>query len=144
MDPDSEGNTDSHPISTQGYHLHNSQFCKKGQAEANVPSSSAYPVSIFHSGPRCVQKGLGTDMARCCSAQAASGLSLSSSPSKWDLVEPVPSVADSHHIDADPYPACHHDADPDPASHFDADADPDPDFHFDANPDPDPSFQIKP
>jgi hypothetical protein len=40
MDPDSEGNTDSHPISTQGYHLHISQFCKKGQAEAKVPSSS--------------------------------------------------------------------------------------------------------
>jgi hypothetical protein len=61
------------------------------------------------------------------------------------------SVADPHHLDADPDPACHFDADPDPACHFDADpdpachfnADPDPDptFHFDANPDP--SFQIK-
>jgi hypothetical protein len=53
------------------------------------------------------------------------------------------SVADPHHIDADPDPACHSDADPDPACHFDAG--PDPTFHFDADldPDPDPSFQIK-
>ncbi len=59
------------------------------------------------------------------------------------------SVADPHHIDADPDPARHFDADPDPARHFDADpdparhfdADPDPSRHFDA--DPDPSFQIK-
>ncbi len=43
------------------------------------------------------------------------------------------SVADSHHLDPDPLPACH----------FDADADPDPTFLFDADPDPDPSFQIK-
>jgi hypothetical protein len=55
------------------------------------------------------------------------------------------SVADPHHIDADPDharhfnadadPACHFDADPDPACHFDADADPDPDQN--------PSFQMK-
>ncbi len=45
------------------------------------------------------------------------------------------SVADPHHVDADPDPACH----------FDADAEPDPTFHFHAVPDPDPdsSFQIK-
>ncbi len=53
------------------------------------------------------------------------------------------SVADPHHIDADPVPACNLDADPvpDPVRHFDAD--PDPTFQFDAVPDPDPSFQIK-
>jgi hypothetical protein len=47
----------------------------------------------------------------------------------------VPSsrVADLHHIDADPDPACH----------FDADADPKPIFHLDAVPDPDPCYQIK-
>jgi hypothetical protein len=39
-------------------------------------------------------------------------------------------VADSHHFDPDPDPACH----------FDADPGPDPTFHSDA--DPDPSFQI--
>jgi hypothetical protein len=51
------------------------------------------------------------------------------------------SVADQHHYDADPDPACPFDVDPDPACHFDAD--PDPIFHFDADSDPDPSFQIK-
>ncbi len=47
---------------------------------------------------------------------------------------PVGSVADPHHVDADPDPVCPFDADPDPT------------FHFDAVPDPDqdPSFQIKP
>jgi hypothetical protein len=49
------------------------------------------------------------------------------------------SIADPHHFDAVPDPACHFDADPDPACHFDAD--PDPACHFDV--DPDPSFQIK-
>ncbi len=44
------------------------------------------------------------------------------------------SVANPHHLDADP--------DPDPACHFDEDADPDPAFHFDAIPDLDSSFQI--
>jgi hypothetical protein len=39
------------------------------------------------------------------------------------------SVADPHHLYADPDPAFHFDADPDPAFHFNAD--------------PDPSFQIK-
>ncbi len=39
------------------------------------------------------------------------------------------SVADPHHLDADP------------VFHFDAD--PDPTFYFGADPDPDPSFQIK-
>ncbi len=48
----------------------------------------------------------------------------------------ISSVADPHHLYADPDPACHFDADPDPAFHFDAD--PDPTFHFDA--DSDPSF----
>jgi hypothetical protein len=43
------------------------------------------------------------------------------------------SVADPHHLDADP----------DPASHFDADPDTDPTFHFNADPDPAPGFQIK-
>ncbi len=50
------------------------------------------------------------------------------------------SVADTHHIDADPDHAFHFDADPDPACHFDADPDPDPTFRSDA--DPDPSLQI--
>jgi hypothetical protein len=56
------------------------------------------------------------------------------------------SVADPHHLDADPDPACHFDAnaDPDPAFHFDAgphhlDADADPACHFDADPDLDPA-----
>ena len=35
------------------------------------------------------------------------------------------SVADPHHVDADPDPDFHFDADPDPAFHFDADQDPD-------------------
>ncbi len=50
---------------------------------------------------------------------------------------PFSSVADPHHLDANP--------DPDPTSHFDTDPDPDPTFHFDAVPDPDPApaFQIK-
>jgi hypothetical protein len=30
-------------------------------------------------------------------------------------------VADAHHFDADPDPACHFDTDPDPTFHFDAD-----------------------
>jgi hypothetical protein len=52
------------------------------------------------------------------------------------------SVADPHHVTADPYPdphpSCYFDADPDLADcHFDAD--PDPTFHFY----PDPRFQIK-
>ncbi len=55
------------------------------------------------------------------------------------------SVADPHHVDADPDHVCHFDADAysDPACQFDAD--PDPTFYFDAVPDPDqnPSFQIK-
>jgi hypothetical protein len=41
------------------------------------------------------------------------------------------SVADPHHVDADPDPACPVDADPDSR------------FHFNANPDPDHSFQRK-
>jgi hypothetical protein len=45
----------------------------------------------------------------------------------------VPSVADPHHLDADP--------DPNPACHFYVDPDPDPTFHFDA--DPDLCLQIK-
>jgi hypothetical protein len=45
----------------------------------------------------------------------------------------ISSVADPHHIYADPDPACHFDANPDPT------------FHNDADPDPnaDPNFQIK-
>ncbi len=43
------------------------------------------------------------------------------------------SVADPHHVDADPDPACH----------FDVDPYLDPTFHFDGDPDPHPSFQIK-
>jgi hypothetical protein len=42
------------------------------------------------------------------------------------------SVADPHHVDADPYPNYHFDADPDPNYHFDADADPDPGFRIKA------------
>jgi hypothetical protein len=41
----------------------------------------------------------------------------------------INSVADPHHVDANPDPACHSDADPDLTFHFDAD--------------PDPSFLIK-
>jgi hypothetical protein len=43
------------------------------------------------------------------------------------------SVADPHHVDADPDPACHFDPDPDqdPACHCDADPDPVSTFHFD-------------
>ncbi len=46
------------------------------------------------------------------------------------------SVADPHHVDADPDPTFHSDADPDlnPNLHFDAN--PDPAFHFKADPDP--------
>jgi hypothetical protein len=58
------------------------------------------------------------------------------------------SVADPHHLDADPDldPVCHSfkaDPDPDPTYHFHADPDPDLTFHFDADPNPSPSFQIK-
>jgi hypothetical protein len=57
------------------------------------------------------------------------------------------SVADPHHIDANPDPACYFDADPDPTCHFDAD----PTFTLirirmlDSDTDAvlDPSFQIK-
>jgi hypothetical protein len=52
------------------------------------------------------------------------------------------SVADPHHIDANPDPACHFDADPDPACHFDADPDPACHFDADADPDPDPTFHF--
>ncbi len=59
--------------------------------------------------------------------------------------KPAASVADPHHFDADPDPACYFHAGPDldPSFHFDADLEPDPTFHFDPDPDPDPSFQIK-
>ena len=40
------------------------------------------------------------------------------------------SVADTHHVYEDPYPACH----------FDADADPDPAYQV--YPDPDPTFNL--
>jgi hypothetical protein len=40
----------------------------------------------------------------------------------------IASVADPHHIDADPDPTYHFDAHPDPTHHFDADPDPDSDF----------------
>jgi hypothetical protein len=50
------------------------------------------------------------------------------------------SVADPHHFDPDPDPACHFVADPNPDCHFGAD--PDPAFHFGADPDPDPTFPI--
>ncbi len=50
------------------------------------------------------------------------------------LLHTFTSIADPHHVDADPDLVFHSDADPDPASHFDAD--PDPAWHFDADPDP--------
>ncbi len=52
-------------------------------------------------------------------------------------------VAESHHFDADPDPACFFGADPDAdsACHFDAYSYPDPTFHLDA--DLDLSLQIK-
>jgi hypothetical protein len=53
----------------------------------------------------------------------------------------ITSVADTHHFDADPDPACHIDPDPDPACLFDAD--PDSHLHRSDKQDPDPSFQIK-
>jgi hypothetical protein len=40
------------------------------------------------------------------------------------------SVADPHHLDADPDPACNFDADPDPKPDCHFDADPRPDLHF--------------
>ncbi len=46
------------------------------------------------------------------------------------------SVADMHHFDVDPDPACHFYADPYSVCHNDAD--PDPTFYFDS--DPNPSF----
>ncbi len=49
-----------------------------------------------------------------------------------DQFQPLPFdftiVADPHHIDADPDPACHFDTDPESTFHFDVDADPDPSF----------------
>jgi hypothetical protein len=61
---------------------------------------------------------------------------------RYPVPLPLISVAEPHHIDADPYPdtACHFDTGPDsdPVCHFDAD--PDLTFHFDADSDPDPSF----
>jgi hypothetical protein len=78
------------------------------------------------------------------------------------------SIADPHHVYADPNPsfqikaqnlvkalksahiysnlACHLqidvDPDPDPAYHFDADTDPDPVYHFGADTDPDPAYHF--
>ncbi len=46
------------------------------------------------------------------------------------------SVADQHHVDADPDPAFHFDADPDPDIAFLSFADPDPDPTFKFDPDP--------
>ncbi len=46
------------------------------------------------------------------------------------------SVADPHHLNADPDPASHFDADPDPTVHSDTGAGPDPTCRFDADPDP--------
>jgi hypothetical protein len=46
------------------------------------------------------------------------------------LMEIISTVADLHHSDADPDPACHFYADPDPTFHFDADLDPDMDLSF--------------
>ncbi len=51
-----------------------------------------------------------------------------------------PSVADPHHLDADPDHAIPFDVVPD--SLFHSDADPDPTFHFDI--DPDPAFDLDP
>ncbi len=57
------------------------------------------------------------------------------------------SVADPHHLDADPNPdaACNFDTEQyqDFTLHFDKDPDPDPTFDFDVDPDPDPTFQIE-
>jgi hypothetical protein len=47
-------------------------------------------------------------------------------PHTKSLIIPI-SVADPHHLGADPDPACHFG--------------PNPDLHFDVDPDPDPSFQ---
>jgi hypothetical protein len=46
------------------------------------------------------------------------------------------SVADPHHVVADPDHVLHFDVDPDPTFHSDADPDPDPTFQFDVDPDP--------
>jgi hypothetical protein len=50
---------------------------------------------------------------------------------KWSQVS---SVADSHHVNADPDPTFHFDADADPEPAFHSDADPDPTFQFNADP----------
>jgi hypothetical protein len=54
---------------------------------------------------------------------------------KQHILYPDMHCCRSHHLDADPDPACHFDADPnpEPASHFDTD--PDPTFYLDADPD---------
>jgi hypothetical protein len=58
------------------------------------------------------------------------------------MYDTATSVADPHHLDADPDPASYFDADPDPDPACYFDADPDPAYHFDADPDPDPTFQF--
>ncbi len=50
------------------------------------------------------------------------------------FVIPRSSVADPHHVDADPDPAFHFDADADPDLTFLSFADPDPTFKFDPDP----------
>ncbi len=59
---------------------------------------------------------------------------------EWDIAEWLErltaSVADPHHIDADPDLAFHFDANPDPSFYYDSDPDPDPAFQLDADPDP--------
>jgi hypothetical protein len=54
----------------------------------------------------------------------------------------VRSVADPHHLEADPNPAFHFDEAPDPDSTFHSERDLDPTFEikFDADPDPTTSF----
>jgi hypothetical protein len=47
-------------------------------------------------------------------------------------------VADPHHLEADPDPACHFDADADLDPALYVDVDPDPTFHFDTD-----RFEIK-
>jgi hypothetical protein len=46
------------------------------------------------------------------------------------------SVADPHHFDEDPDPACHFDVDQDPTFHFDAETDPNTAFRFYEDPYP--------
>ncbi len=58
---------------------------------------------------------------------------------RYRYLSTATSVADPHHVDADPDPAFHLDAKPDPDNTFHSDADLDPDPTLKLDPDPDPT-----